>query len=139
MEPRSDKALEEYKGGRKEVKQEIRSAKRGHEISLASRGKENPNAFYTYIRSKRIAKERIGSLKHKGRHLCEEQEGVARLACTLHRIWMIVRHKEPQVLVFQKRQSVGLTQQVRQHIWRTWIGNVSGRDLQQKWSIKMES
>ena len=45
-----DKALEEYKDSREELKQGLRRAKRGHEMSLAGRIKENPKAFYAYIR-----------------------------------------------------------------------------------------
>eukprot|EP00061_Rhincodon_typus_P009663 g33323.t1 len=61
-----DKALQVYKESRKELKQGIRRAKRSHEKLLADRIKENPKAFCTYIKSKRIARERVGPLKDKG-------------------------------------------------------------------------
>ena len=49
----------EYKESRKKLKQGVRRAKRGLEISLASRIKENPKAFYTYIKSKRVARKKV--------------------------------------------------------------------------------
>ncbi|MBB6707136.1 hypothetical protein [Proteus mirabilis] len=39
---RSSESLEEYKGSRSILKREIRRMKRGHEIALANRIKENP-------------------------------------------------------------------------------------------------
>ena len=41
---------------------------------MASRIKENPKAFCTYIKSMRVARERVGPLKDKGGHLCVEPE-----------------------------------------------------------------
>ena len=48
--------------------------KRGHEKALASRIKENPKVFYPYIKSKRVARERVGPLKDRGGNLCVEPE-----------------------------------------------------------------
>ena len=39
---------------------------------MASRIKENPKAFYTYIKNKRVARERVGPLKDKGGNQCVE-------------------------------------------------------------------
>ena len=64
----------EYKESRNKLKQGVRRAKRGNEKALASRIKENPKAFYTNIKSKRIARERVGPLKDKGGNLCVEPE-----------------------------------------------------------------
>ncbi|PLS49478.1 hypothetical protein CYV29_15670, partial [Carnobacterium maltaromaticum] len=69
-----DEALKEYRECRTNLKRGIKRAKRGHEISLANRVKENPKAFYSYIRSKRVTRERIGPLKDKGGKLCVESE-----------------------------------------------------------------
>jgi len=55
----------DYKESRKKLKQGVRRAKRGHEMSLASRIEENPKGFYTYIKSKRVARERVGPLKDR--------------------------------------------------------------------------
>eukprot|EP00061_Rhincodon_typus_P001996 g16347.t1 len=45
-------------------------------MSLASRFKENPKAFYTLIRSKRVARERADTLKDRRGRLCVEPEEV---------------------------------------------------------------
>eukprot|EP00061_Rhincodon_typus_P005144 g24309.t1 len=50
--------------------------KKGHEKLLANRIKENPKTFYTYIKSKRVARERTGPVKDKGGNLCVEPEEV---------------------------------------------------------------
>ena len=73
---KTDKALEEYKENRKELKQGLRRAKRGHEMSLAGWIKEIPKAFYAYIRGKRVAKERLGPLKDSGGNLCMQPDEV---------------------------------------------------------------
>eukprot|EP00061_Rhincodon_typus_P015194 g42732.t1 len=53
---------------------EIRRARRGHEIALANRIKENPKGFYKYIKDKRVTKDRIGPLKDQQGSLCVETE-----------------------------------------------------------------
>ena len=73
---KTDLALEEYKDSMKELKKGLRRAKRDHEMSLAGRIKENPKAFYAYIRRKRVAKERVGPLKDSGGNLCVEPDEV---------------------------------------------------------------
>ena len=55
--------LEEYATSRKELKKEIRRARRGHEMALADRIKENPKAFYKYVKSKKIRCEGVGPIK----------------------------------------------------------------------------
>ena len=67
---KTDKALEEYSESRRELKHEIRRAKRGHEMSLANRVKENPKAFYAYIRSKRKSRPAQGQWREvmRGTH-----------------------------------------------------------------------
>jgi len=67
---RTDEALEEYKETRKELR--VRRPKMGHKKSYANRIKENSKAFYTYVKSKRVARERIGPLK--GGNPCMEPE-----------------------------------------------------------------
>lgn len=62
---KSDVALDEYKAIRKVVKQAIRRIKRGHEMSLLNQIKENPEALYTYIKSKMEMREKVGLLKDK--------------------------------------------------------------------------
>ena len=64
------KQVGKYKESRKKLKHGVRRAKRGHEKALASRIKENPKAFYSYIKSKRAARERVGPLKDRGGNLC---------------------------------------------------------------------
>ena len=46
---------------------------------MASRIKENPKAFYTYIKSKRVARERVGPLKGREGNLCVEPEEMGEL------------------------------------------------------------
>jgi len=48
-------------------------------MALASRIKENTKAFYTYTRSKRVARERVGPLKDRGWNLCVEPEEMGEL------------------------------------------------------------
>ncbi|MBB6725585.1 hypothetical protein [Proteus mirabilis] len=71
---RSSESLEEYKESRSILKREIRRAKRGHEIALANRVKENPKGFYKYIKDKRVTRERIGPLKDQQGGLCVEPQ-----------------------------------------------------------------
>jgi len=72
----SDRALESYKAARKELKNGLRRARRGHEKALADRIKENPKAFYSYIRGKRMARVRIGPIRDSEGNLCLESEEV---------------------------------------------------------------
>ena len=69
--------LEEYTASRKELKKEIRRARRGHEKALAGRIKENPKAFYKYVKSKRIRREGIGPIKCDGGKVCIEPVEIA--------------------------------------------------------------
>jgi len=46
---------------------------------LASRIKEKPKAFYTYIKRKRVARERVGPLKDRGGNLCVKPEEISEL------------------------------------------------------------
>ena len=48
-------------------------------MSLADRIKENPKAFYTYVRNKRVVRERIGPLGDKGGELCLEPKEVGEI------------------------------------------------------------
>ena len=73
---KTDKVLKEYKDSRKELKQVLMRAKRGHEMSLAGRIQKNPVAFYAHIRRKRVAKERMGPLKNSGGNVCVEPDEV---------------------------------------------------------------
>ncbi|XP_067904856.1 uncharacterized protein [Heterodontus francisci] len=72
----SDRALEGYKVARKELKNGLRRARRGHEKVLAGRIKENPKAFYTYVRNKRMTRVRVGPIRDSGGNLCLESEEV---------------------------------------------------------------
>ena len=51
----SSGSLEEYRGCRSRIKRESRRVKRGHEIVLADKAKENPKNFY--IKGKRVTRE----------------------------------------------------------------------------------
>ncbi|XP_072133759.1 polymeric immunoglobulin receptor-like [Mobula birostris] len=62
--------LEDCKASKKELKNEIRRAKRSHEKALVSRIKENPKAFYKYVKNKRIRHERIGPIKCDSGNVC---------------------------------------------------------------------
>eukprot|EP00061_Rhincodon_typus_P003639 g20576.t1 len=64
------KARVEYK----ESKRGIRRAKRGHEKQLSNRINENSKAFYTFIKSKRVDKERVVPFKDKEGNLFVEPE-----------------------------------------------------------------
>ena len=69
-------ALESYKLARKDLKKELRRARRGHEKSLAGRIKENPKAFYRYVRNKRMTRVRLGPIKESSGKLCVESEEI---------------------------------------------------------------
>eukprot|EP00061_Rhincodon_typus_P003667 g20667.t1 len=69
----------------------IRKAKRGREVSLANKIKENPKAFVAYIRRKRVARERVGPLKGKGEKLRMEPQEVEEI---LNKYFVLVFTKE---------------------------------------------
>ena len=46
---------------------------------MANRIKENPKAFYSYVKSKRVARERVGPLKDSGGDLCMEPEEMGKI------------------------------------------------------------
>eukprot|EP00061_Rhincodon_typus_P008863 g31857.t1 len=48
-------------------------------MTLASRVKENPKAFYRYIKNKRVTKEKVGPLKDKGGNLYLEAEDMGKI------------------------------------------------------------
>eukprot|EP00061_Rhincodon_typus_P005718 g25574.t1 len=52
----SERALEVYKVARKELKNGLRTAGSSYEKTLMGRIKENPKAFYAYVRNKRRAR-----------------------------------------------------------------------------------
>ena len=68
----SDGSIEGYKLARSELKKGLRRARRGHEKSLAGRIKENPKAFYSYVRNKRMTRVRLGPVKDSSGNLCME-------------------------------------------------------------------
>jgi len=72
----SVRVLEGYKLARKELKEGIRRAKRGHEKSLAGRINENSKAFYAYVRNKRMTRVRLGPVKYSSGNLCMESEAI---------------------------------------------------------------
>ena len=61
---------------RNELKKGLRRARRGHEKSLAGRIKENPKAFYSYVRNKRMTRVRLGPVKDSSGNLCMESEEI---------------------------------------------------------------
>ncbi|MBB6725719.1 hypothetical protein, partial [Proteus mirabilis] len=67
-------AIESYKVARKDLKRERRAARRGHERSLVGRIRENPKAFYRYVRNKRMTSEGIGPIKDSNGKLRVEAE-----------------------------------------------------------------
>eukprot|EP00061_Rhincodon_typus_P015388 g43029.t1 len=91
----TDEALEVYKESGKELKQRIRRAKRGHEKSLANWIKENPKAFYTYAKSKRVTWERVGPFKDKEGNLCVEPDDVGEV---LNEYFVSVFTKEKELV-----------------------------------------
>eukprot|EP00061_Rhincodon_typus_P004593 g22951.t1 len=86
----TDEALKVYKESRNELKQAIRRAKRGHEKSFTNRIKENPEAFYRYIKSKRVAR-----LKDKGGNLHVEPEEVHEV---LNKYFVLMFAKEKKLV-----------------------------------------
>ena len=64
--------LEEYKECKRNLKKEIRKAKRRYEFGLANKVEVNPKGFYSYIKSKRIVRDKIGPLENQGGQLCGE-------------------------------------------------------------------
>eukprot|EP00061_Rhincodon_typus_P015276 g42864.t1 len=72
----SDRALEGYKIARRKLKNGLRRTRKGHEKSLAGSIKENPKAFYAYVRNKRMANVRVGPIRDSRGNLCAESEEV---------------------------------------------------------------
>ncbi|XP_059805904.1 uncharacterized protein LOC132380941 [Hypanus sabinus] len=66
---RSDGSIEEYKVARKVLKKGLRS---GHEKTLASRVKENPKAFFNYVKNKRMTGVKVGPIRDKSGKMCLE-------------------------------------------------------------------
>ena len=64
----------DYEKCKKILKREIRRTKRGYDMDLAGKIKENSKRFYSYIKSKRVARERIDPLKNQYGHLCVEPQ-----------------------------------------------------------------
>ena len=65
-------------------------------MSLADRIKKNPKAFYTYVRNKRVVRERIGPLRDKGGELCLEPKEVGEI---LNEYFASVFTKERDTLI----------------------------------------
>eukprot|EP00061_Rhincodon_typus_P001763 g15715.t1 len=70
----SDRVPEGYKIPRKELKNGLRTGRRGHEKALAGRIKENPKAFYTYVRNKRMARVMVRPIRDSEGNSCLESE-----------------------------------------------------------------
>ena len=67
--------LAKYKKLRNEIVNDIQKAKRKFEFNLADKIKSDSKAFYAYVRSKRISKDRIGPLKDAaGRIMADNAE-----------------------------------------------------------------
>eukprot|EP00061_Rhincodon_typus_P002959 g18915.t1 len=71
-----DRPLEGYKVARKELKNGLRRARRRYEKALAGRIKENPKAFYTYVRNKSMARVKVGPIRDSGGNLFKESEEI---------------------------------------------------------------
>ena len=69
-------SLEGYKVARNGLKKGLRRARRGHEKSLAGQIKENPKAFYSYVRNKRMTRVMLGPVKDSSGNLCMESEEI---------------------------------------------------------------
>ena len=78
-----------------ELKRGVRRAKRGHEMLLAGRIKENPKAFYSYVRKKRVVREKIGPLRDIAGELCLEPKEIGEI---LNEYFASVFTKEKDVL-----------------------------------------
>lgn len=52
----------------------IKMTKRGHNVSLANRIKENPKAFYTNIKNNRVSRKGVDPGQGKGSNLFQEPE-----------------------------------------------------------------
>jgi len=72
----SVRELVRYKLARTELKKGLRRARRAHEKSLAGRIKENPKAFYDYVRNKRMTRVSFGLVKDSSGNLCMESEEI---------------------------------------------------------------
>ena len=72
----SGSALESFRLARRELKRELRRAKRGHEKTLADRIKENPKAFYRYVKNRRLVRARLGPVTDSRGKLCVEPEEI---------------------------------------------------------------
>eukprot|EP00061_Rhincodon_typus_P002054 g16490.t1 len=75
----SDRAPESYKVARKILKNGLRRARSGYEKASAGRIKENPMAFYTYVRNKRMDRVKVGPIRDTGGNLCAESEEIGKV------------------------------------------------------------
>ena len=66
-----------YKAARNKVKMDIIRAKKEYEFKLAMRIKDDPKSFYSYIRSKKEVKVRVGPLQDKKGEIVSDNEGMA--------------------------------------------------------------
>ena len=66
--------LYKYKEVRNKISSDIVKAKRNFEIRLANNINENSKAFYAYVNSKRISKDKIGPLKDENGQIATDNE-----------------------------------------------------------------
>eukprot|EP00061_Rhincodon_typus_P002012 g16373.t1 len=108
----SDRALEINKVARKELKNGLRRARRGYEKALVGRIKDNPKAFYTYVRNKSMARVRVGPVRVSRRNLCMESEEVEEVEDVLNEYFTSVftSERDPDVCEDSMKQADMLEQ-----------------------------
>ena len=78
----SNGSFEEYRVARKELKKGLRRARRGHEKALVSRVKENPKAFFNYVKNKRMTGVKVVPIRDKSGKMCREAVEVRLTECS---------------------------------------------------------
>ena len=70
-------ALARYNHARREVKKQIRQAKKNYECNIAKEAKNNPKKFYKYINSKKQKKSGIGPLSNSAGEIITDNKEMA--------------------------------------------------------------
>ena len=74
--------LNNYKQERNSLNADITRAKRNFEVRIAESVKDSNKAFYAYVNSKRVSRERIGPLKGDDGKIISDSEGMGNMLNT---------------------------------------------------------
>ena len=114
-ESKRQKDKEAYKTAEKELKSEVRKAKKALEKKVAEQGKENPKQFYQYLKGKRANRVKVGPLKDKdGRLVVEAKEQADMLNAQYVSVFTIddgaeIPELEPELEEEKEKETINFT------------------------------